>query len=1073
MLKFILGIINVETDEEAKPALLLLTYGFFMGVFLATYKVVAEALFMSSMGNYLEEAILISGGFGIFSTWLYAYLQKRMKFALLAIFNVISVLIFITFIFIQLLFISNHTLIFILFLLLLPISSIMLLSYWGLFGRIFDLRQSKRIIGSIDSGELIATIIAFLVTPLLIEILGDVANLLIICISSLLACLFLLFFIVKQIKIKDENRNVVKDKATARASNIFKNKYALWLSAFIAISIITFTLVDYTFLSVSQKQYPDQNALAKFLSYIYMSIWLVTLIMQTFFNDKIIAAYGFKIALLILPVVLTFFAIVCIITGVFFNNPGSGVQVSAWFFISIVVTRFIAQTLREALENPTFKLFFMPLNVKIRFDIQAKVEGVIVEVSRTVAGAVIYVLPLLVAFKFVHYTFVLLFFMIGYFYLTGRLYNEYRNSVRRKLEKKDELEETVQEDQVLEKELKNNLKIRETGVKIFTIKLIDRIDPGIIKQYVPIFLSDPDKLLKKFALMRLNEQRNIMGVINPHRIYKLDKGGNGNGNGNAKDDIGDWLNSLINVGGKNKLIDDLSKLVHSEEEEDRIQGLNQILNNPMDETFPLVVELLNDLDYNVRCVAIMVAGKLKKADLYPFLIEQLSSSTYGDKAVTALVDIGEDVTSYLEVAYYKTGQDTSAQIRILKIYEKIASDKTKEALWAKVDFPDKKIVSQVLNSLAFIGFKPEGYQTVRIKFVIESDINNILWNLSALDKIPDDEIGLMLKKAILEENDYHFSHIYMLLSMIFDKYSIDLVQTNLESKTSEGISYALELLDVLLTEDLKDRIIPLLDDISNQEKVRRLQVFYPHIMGDYFDVIKQLINKEFNQINRWTKTLAIYWVGQSKDMHFTLEMISNLFNPDLLIRETAALSLYQSDLQTYKENIVRLAKRDRQIIDNKILPRPQLSITGLSTQLQINKVFFLSHLKLFENLTGNLLVSISDYLEEIHMLPEDKIQIEFENNNYFFIIFEGYLNFLKRDIICNSFTKGDFIGELLMENKSEEGYKLVALKNSIIFRIEKDKLYDIISSDHDMVVNFLESIRSNFLPVETEVAQSA
>ena len=289
------------------------------------------------------------------------------------------------------------------------------------------------------------------------------------------------------IKIKNENRTRETTKKLAKSANIFRNNYALWLSAFIAISVIAYTIVDYTFLSVSQKQYPDQNALAKFLSYIYLSIWVVTLIMQTFINDSLIATYGFKTALMILPVVLTIFAIISIFTGVFFGGNSTTVAISSWFFISIVVTRFLAQTLREALENPTFKLFFMPLNVKIRFDIQAKVEGVIVEFSRTFAGAVIYVIPLLIAFKFIHYLYVLVFFMLGYFYLTGKLYNEYRNSVKRRLEKKDEIDEDLPEEHILEKELKDNLKIKETGVKIFSIKLIDRIDSKVIKQFVPVF----------------------------------------------------------------------------------------------------------------------------------------------------------------------------------------------------------------------------------------------------------------------------------------------------------------------------------------------------------------------------------------------------------------------------------------------------------------------------------------------------------------------------------------------------------------------------------------------------------
>jgi ATP:ADP antiporter, AAA family len=123
------------------------------------------------------------------------------------------------------------------------------------------------------------------------------------------------------------------------------------------------------------------------------------------------------------------------------------------------------------------------------------------------------------------------------------------------------------------------------------------------------------------------------------------------------------------------------------------------------------------------------------------------------------------------------------------------------------------------------------------------------------------------------------------------------------------------LLDVLLTEDLKNRIIPLFDDISDQDKIKRLQVFYPHMLGDFNDVIKQIINKEFNQINRWSKTLALYWVGINKDKNMLYELIANLFNPDPLIRDTSAWSLYQIDPQYYEENVPRIGKERKMELD--------------------------------------------------------------------------------------------------------------------------------------------------------------
>jgi ATP:ADP antiporter, AAA family len=52
----------------------------------------------------------------------------------------------------------------------------------------------------------------------------------------------------------------------------------------------------------------------------------------------------------------------------------------------------------------------MPLNINIRFDIQAKVEGVINEFARLIAGAMILVIGLLTFFELIHYSY----FLLGY-----------------------------------------------------------------------------------------------------------------------------------------------------------------------------------------------------------------------------------------------------------------------------------------------------------------------------------------------------------------------------------------------------------------------------------------------------------------------------------------------------------------------------------------------------------------------------------------------------------------------------------------------------------------------------------
>jgi hypothetical protein len=1040
--------LNVQKTEEERPALLLLAYGFFMGIFLATYRVVVETLFLNTQGENLKLAFFVSGILGVLSTGLFTIFQKHISFKILAGFNLLAIFIFITAVFTGLSIESNPIFIFILYVMLFPITSIMLLCFWGLFGRIFDIRQSKRIIGSIDAGQLIATILAFISVPFFIEFISNVTDLLIISDISILACLFFLFFINKEIRFAEVGEKQGKSD-TIRFSKLFKDNYAIVLSLFIGISIICLTFVDYTFLKITEQQYPEEVSLAKFLSYVYMSIMVFTLIMQTFINERLIASYGLKTALIVLPVVLGLFTIGAIITGNLFGYlPDSDNFI--WFFLFIVLSKFFANSIREALENPTFKIFFMPLKLNIRFDVQAKIEGVINESSRLLAGTMILIIGTLTFFDIIHYTYFLLAIIIGYFFVTGRLYNEYRNNVKKKLESHEE-EASEEYNEVVEigSVLKNLDNINDSGLKIFTLKVIEKLDVDKFIAFLPSQIESDHKIIKRFALRRLNEIRNLSGTLNPNKIKIIEDTDKG------KEDISNWLNKLLYTTDDFPLIENISRLTKSDDTEDRIDAINMILANQSDEVIPYLIDLLMDMNFSVQSLAVKAAGRMKRTDIYPFVIDKLSSPTYGDLAVDALVEIGDDILQYLEIVFQKTDQDPQTQLRIIRVYEKIGSERSKEVLWSKIDYPDKKIVSQILLALANSGFKAEGYQAVRIKYVIESDINDIIWNIHALDKIHGTEIGEMIHNSIKEENSHHYHHIYMLLSMIYDPHSIRLIRTNIESGTHEGITYAIELLDVLLEEDLKDRIIPLFDDISNQDKIKKLQVFYPHMLGDFMDVIKQIINKEFNQINRWSKALAIYWVGIQKVDTMLYELIANLFNPDPLIRNTAGWSLYQINPDYYDEHSQRIEKDKKADIDSMILVKEKIRNLHFRKPLTIDKVFFLSKIKIFKTMPTAFLVNLLDYTEELYLRKNQKLKITEETNNYFYIVYDGYANLLQKDVVINNLTQSEFLGEILIEEIAENDLVIHPLVDTIFIRIFKEKLYELLSNDHEIALEFL------------------
>ena len=73
-----MGHFRFQTQEQKQIVLMLCT-GFFMGVFLATYQVTADSLFLNRMGDQLDKAFLVAGALGIMTTGLFSMLSKLVE----------------------------------------------------------------------------------------------------------------------------------------------------------------------------------------------------------------------------------------------------------------------------------------------------------------------------------------------------------------------------------------------------------------------------------------------------------------------------------------------------------------------------------------------------------------------------------------------------------------------------------------------------------------------------------------------------------------------------------------------------------------------------------------------------------------------------------------------------------------------------------------------------------------------------------------------------------------------------------------------------------------------------------
>lgn len=1047
------GLIQFKTQEQKQIALMLCT-GFFMGVFIATYQVIADSLFLNRLGLYLNRAFLIAGALGILSTALFSTFQNKIKFTTLTLISVLLIFVFTTTVHLLLRLGKpewDDFLVFTIYCMSGPITAVLLLCFWGLFGRLFNFRQSKRIIGWIDAGQLIAAIMASFLIPFTSKLVTRIENYLVLCSISILVVSLLFILISTSFKMSknDPEEFGYSVQHETKWGRLLRDPYILLLSMFLMVSMTTYVFNQYSFQQLVKEQYPSERDMTNFNAFFTGAVYGLSLLMQTFVNNKIISNYGLRISLFMLPIIVGFFALGSVITGglLGFDKVTSSLGF-IYFFLFIALSRMFNWTLRDSLENPVYKLFFIPLDTKVRFNIQSKVEGLVNESSRFLAGLLIFTFSFFPFIRILHISILVIVLAGAYFLIVIKMYAGYRSKISQKLENSDFYQEKLEKGfaQITSK-LEQMLSLPSSAKAVFSFKLLEKINSALTSTWVNSLMKNDDEAIRNYAQEKMNELKGLS--VSDKYVINLDRS-----------KVNDEERTILSAADIQLIIENggditksrIQKLSRSSTPRDRQYAAELLLHTSKNEYMSYLMELLNDPEPLVRNTAIKTAVKRYNTEVINVLIDNLLHPAFSNQAMNTLILIGAPTLPSLDTAFFRNSNNTQVILKIIQIMGRIGGQRVRELLWSKIDYPNKMVVSQALLSLGECGFKAGISQITRIKYAIESDIADIRWNLSAILEIGDAGFSEQIKNSLRDEIQSDIEHFYTLLAMLYDTHSIQLVKENIESGTPEGITYAIELLDVFLSEQLKQRVIPVLDDLSEEERVRRLDDFFPRVRLDSKLVLKFIINRDFSQSNRWTKACVLYQIGILKIKDFKLDLIAQLFNPDPLLYEVSAWALYQINKNLYIQNAKRLPDKVRLSLDEVILNAERM--------MRTDKVLFFQKISVFESIPGITLSYLADISYEIFLNPGESLTLDEKSNNNFYILVKGTVDFYQQGEKISEFSSGQFIGEMLQLPNFVNTNLLFAQSHAVILKFNKEQFYELLSRNVKLADKVMEFIQT-------------
>lgn len=965
---------NIEKEEQRSVAILLIQ-SVFLGLFAGAFDVGAHSIFLNVFeASLIPQAYVVTGIVGIIMTSVYVRLQNRMKFSEFALLNLIFVVVVTLLLRLGFVFTQDKLLVFASFVLMGPLTITSFLVFWGTAGRIFNLRQGKRLFGLIDTGQVIGIIVSSFAIPVLISFNFKVLNSLIICVVSIFIALIIQTVLMRNYNLDIKTEAIAGKTEKSTITSIFRNDYTRLLAFFVVLSVLTAFFVHFSFLSVLKENYPDPDIRASFFGAFMGALTIFTVIIKTFVFDKLIKTYGLKITLMLSPVLLGLFTIIASLIGSIFGYTVISMGFP-FFFLLIALSKLFARSLKDSIEVPSLKILYQLLDPKIRYDVQARIDGTVNELAAFSSGLLLLGLGLISSVKLIHFSYFLIIILVLWAFAAIRLYKSYKESLGISLKK---FQETAIDDsssgshlerlipggddhkvgsvlqlapQTWNGLLLKNLKgLLNSGkqLKSFTLSLIDRL-----------YLFESDKELSEFESLSIGEEREHIRRIRDE----------------------------FNISDEDEEEVRLRDLLNSDHPEDRKKALLAILRKRDTRFYPRVVTMFRDPDHSVRISAIRTAGLLGRKDFVTYLIDLLEDPQYYSYAFNALRGMGDAIMENLEHGFYKTHITDKGMIRITRIMAEIGTPLSSSYLINKLDHFNINVLKEAVNGLIKNRIELTDADKMKVFDALYRVVGIAAWNLASYQSAKQYQLDPVLVGAFEEELSENYDLIFGLLSVAYDPQSIYHIRKNIESGTTESIGFAIELLDLFIDPGIKTYLFPLLDDTGIYEKINRLQSEFPIEINEPVKLLTSIINRDCNQIMTYTKFCALRIIGKMENCQISPDIIAQMFNPEPVLREMASDLVRNLDLNKHRSILERLEDKSADEIRNHLKNKENGEDRG-----EIMKFELLKASGIFKDLKNHYLLGLSKRFEimKFNLPSEVNILGSVIKDSVFFVV-EGDL----------------------------------------------------------------------------------
>jgi HEAT repeat protein len=1023
----------------------MLAHSFAMGVGTVFFETAASALFLARFPSSLLPWVYIAAAVVNTLTGVgYTALQRRVSFARLMVGTIALLLLAVVGARAGLWAMPAAAwLTFSLLVVYRVLSALTDLEYWAVAGRLYDVRQAKRLFGMIGSGEVVARILGSFSVPLLVTRIG-VANLMLVSAAGLAACLVLLLAVLAGAgdalevgAAKAESRHSAAGSLRQRLASL-ANPYLLTLLGVTVCAILGKYFVDFAFLEQMKSRYGGAQELASFFGLFSGATQVMSLLTRFFVSGPVLSRFGVRSGLLVLP--LAHLACTALLVAL------SGVAAPAAVFWLVIANQGIYKVLKHPIDNPSFKVLYQPLKPAQRLAAQIAVETIVTPMTTGLAGLVMLLFTVVIPYQPARFAFVMLAAFGAWVAVALRAGRAYPAALAEALKGRIVDETFDFDDERSRAVLEQTLQSEHPAEVLFALDLLERLEHNRLGAVLVELLAHPAPEVRESALARL-ERLQLAGALPAVRARVAAEasipvraaalrclcalGGPAVEQEVAVhlDDAEPQMRRAALIGllrqeerpGESFASGYLRQLAGSHRPEKRVVAAQVVAEVGRSGLAVVLRTLLGDPVPSVRRAALTAAGKVGDAALWPLVASRLADPAFAGPAGRALVAGGEGALPAIEAAW--EGATPQVRARAARVLGRIGGPRALGRLRHALGAADPRLRGEALAALRAGGWRPADEEREALEYRVRAEVRDAVWALATLRDLGPAAEWATLHQALDREFTAARGRVLQLLALLHDPTAMERARDHLNDPAKDKRAYALEILDVTLERELKQLVLPLCEELTPEQRCQRLEDTLPQPPVAAEVRLREALARP--SLAPWTRACALQAAGNLRMAGVADAVAAAVAAEEPLLRETAAWA------------------------QSRLWPQPETE--GRKTMLTIEKVITLKAVPMFARTSEELLADIAAILEEVEYKAGQVVFEKGQVGDSLYIVIEGRVRVYDEDHTITELGENEIFGELALLDPEPRVASIAAVEDTRLFRLDREAFSELMAGDIEIV----------------------